>query len=136
MEWRLGEFGSPYHQGAAGTLNRVSEGLTVGGGLLLASLGRRRAAAVAGGALLLAGAVTERWAVFKAASSRPPTRRRRWARSGAGFARAALAARSAWRWRPDVRLRLCGPLGPLVRPPDQNVDAAPRLRYVASATSP
>ncbi len=66
MEWRLGEFASPYQQGAAGTLNRISEGLTVGGALLLASHGRHRAAAVASGALLLAGAAAKRWAVFKA----------------------------------------------------------------------
>jgi Polysulphide reductase, NrfD len=66
MEQRLGELGSPYHEGQAGRLNRISDVLTVAGGLLLASFGRRRGAAVASGALLLAGAAAKRWAVFKA----------------------------------------------------------------------
>jgi hypothetical protein len=66
MEQRLGELGSPYHEGVSGKLNRLADGLTVTGGLVLASLGRRRAGAVAGGALLLAGAAAKRWAVFKA----------------------------------------------------------------------
>ena len=66
MEQRLGELGSPYHEGQAGRLNRISEVLTVAGGLLLASFGRRRNAAIASGGLLLAGAAAKRWAVFKA----------------------------------------------------------------------
>jgi hypothetical protein len=66
MEQRLGDLGAPYHEGAAGKLNRIADGLTVGGGLLLASLGRRTPAAALGGALLLAGAAAKRWAVFKA----------------------------------------------------------------------
>jgi hypothetical protein len=66
MERRLGELASPYHEGTAGTLNRVAEALTVAGGLTLASLGRRRAGAIAGAGLLLAGGFAKRWAVFKA----------------------------------------------------------------------
>jgi len=66
MERRLGELGSTYHEGPAGKLARLADGLTVAGGLVLASLGPRRAAAVAGGAVVLAGAVAKRWSVFKA----------------------------------------------------------------------
>ncbi len=67
MEQRLGELGAPYHEGTAGKLNRLSEGLTVAGGFALASrFGGRRAGAVAAGALLLAGAAAKRWSVFKA----------------------------------------------------------------------
>jgi DMSO reductase anchor subunit len=66
MEQRLGELGTPYHEGAAGKLNRIADGLTVSGGLLLAAAGKRRSNAIAGSALLLAGAAAKRWAVFKA----------------------------------------------------------------------
>jgi DMSO reductase anchor subunit len=66
MERRLGELGSPYREGAAGTFNRLADALTVGGGLVLAGRGRRRSGAVAGGVLVLAGAAAKRWAVFKA----------------------------------------------------------------------
>jgi hypothetical protein len=75
MEQRLGDMGSPYHEGSAGRLNRLSEVLTVAGGFALASrLGGRRWGAVAGGGLLLAGAAAKRWSVFKAGfqSARDP----------------------------------------------------------------
>jgi DMSO reductase anchor subunit len=66
MKRRLGPLASAYKEGEAGRLEKISTGLTVAGGALLAVARRRRAAAVAGGALLLAGAVCKRWAVFKA----------------------------------------------------------------------
>jgi hypothetical protein len=67
MEQDLGELGKPYHEGAAGNLNRVSGALTVAGGFALASrLGSRRSGAAIGGALLLAGALAKRWSVFRA----------------------------------------------------------------------
>jgi Polysulphide reductase, NrfD len=66
MEQRLGELADPYREGTAGKLNRIADGLTVSGGVVLAAAGKRRPAAVAGSALLLAGAAAKRWAVFKA----------------------------------------------------------------------
>ena len=66
MERQLGELASPYHEEQAGKLTRLADGLTVAGGLMLASLGRRRAGAAAGGGLLLAGTLAKRWAIFKA----------------------------------------------------------------------
>jgi hypothetical protein len=75
MERRLGFVGEPYHQGAAGTLNWVAKGATLGGAWLLGRGGRRsRGAAVAGGALLLGGELAMRWSVFKAGfqSARDP----------------------------------------------------------------
>jgi hypothetical protein len=66
MDRRLGDLAQPYKEGAAGKLERISTGLTVAGGALLAGAGRRRAAAIAGGSLLLAGAVCKRWSIFKA----------------------------------------------------------------------
>ena len=75
MEHRLGFLGEPYHQGAAGALNRFAKASTLAGAWLLGRRGRRsRGAAVAGGALVLAGEVALRWCVFKAgfASARDP----------------------------------------------------------------
>jgi formate-dependent nitrite reductase membrane component NrfD len=66
MERRLGTLGEPYRGGPAGRLARISDALTVVGGLAIARAERRRAAAVAGGGLVLAGAVCKRWSIFKA----------------------------------------------------------------------
>jgi polysulfide reductase-like protein len=66
MEQRLGELGRPYHQGAAGRLNRLGDAMTSTGAMVVGAFGRRRAAAAAGGALVLAGALCKRWAVFRA----------------------------------------------------------------------
>jgi hypothetical protein len=74
MERRLGFVGEPYRQGTAGTLARVSKGLTTAGALLLSRGRRSRAAAVAGSALVLGGEAALRFAVFKAGfqSARDP----------------------------------------------------------------
>jgi hypothetical protein len=104
MERRLGELSEPYGTGAAGTLKRVSAGLTISGAALVGAAGRRRAGAVAGGALLLGGAVCERWSIFRAgfqSAADPrytvaPQRRgvREGARRGASRAAAGRAMRS------------------------------------------
>jgi len=75
MERRLGELGEPYHVGRARTLKRAALGLTLAGGLALATAGRRsRVVALGGGAVTLAGAACERWAIFQAGreSARDP----------------------------------------------------------------
>jgi hypothetical protein len=75
MERRLGFLGEPYRQGTAGTLARLSKGLTAAGAGVLALAGRRsRAAAVGGGTLVLAGELLLRWSVFRAGyqSARDP----------------------------------------------------------------
>jgi hypothetical protein len=67
--------GEPYHKGAAGMLNRISEAATLGGAALLALRGRRsRTASVVGSSLVLAGEVALRWSVFRAGfqSARDP----------------------------------------------------------------
>lgn len=69
MEQRLSRLGvgEPYHEGRAGTYNKLATALTAAGAGALALRGRRsRAWAAAGGALLTAGAVAERWAIFRA----------------------------------------------------------------------
>jgi DMSO reductase anchor subunit len=66
MDRRLGELAKSYKEGTPAKLERLSTGLTIAGGALLAGAGRRRLAAVAGGALLLAGAACKRWSIFKA----------------------------------------------------------------------
>jgi hypothetical protein len=69
MERRLSRrgVGEPYHEGRAGTYNKLATAFTAVGAGALALRGRRsRAWAVAGGALLTAGAVAERWAIFRA----------------------------------------------------------------------
>ncbi len=67
MEWRLGEQGEPYQQGAAARFRRVSRVAGAAGALLLASRGHSsRAAAVASGLLLSGAALSTRWSVFKA----------------------------------------------------------------------
>jgi hypothetical protein len=67
MEQKLGDLGTPYHEGPAGTFSRVAQFLTGAGGMVLAGWGRRRrGAAVAGAGAVLAGALLERWAVYKA----------------------------------------------------------------------
>ncbi|HWH09989.1 MAG TPA: NrfD/PsrC family molybdoenzyme membrane anchor subunit [Solirubrobacteraceae bacterium] len=68
MEGRLGELGSPYHEGgAAATVARSAKALTAAGGLLVAARargGRRRP--VLGALALLGGSGLERWAIFRA----------------------------------------------------------------------
>jgi formate-dependent nitrite reductase membrane component NrfD len=66
MHRRLGPLDSSYTEGTAGRLGKISRGLMLGGGGLLAVAGRRRSLAVAGGSLLLAGAACRRWSTFKA----------------------------------------------------------------------
>jgi hypothetical protein len=75
MERRLGPLvAEPYREGPSGRYAKLSKGLTVAGGAVLALAGRRRFGAIAGGVLLLAGGACQRWAVFKAgfASARDP----------------------------------------------------------------
>jgi len=75
MERGLGDLGAPYHEGPAGRLARVSQGLTAAGAGILAWRGSRsRAAAAAGGLLIVSGALAERWTVFRAGfqSARDP----------------------------------------------------------------
>lgn len=67
MEARMGLAAEPYHQAAAGRLNRLARVLTAGGALAGAALGRRsRLGAVASGAALVAGSICTRFAVFSA----------------------------------------------------------------------
>lgn len=67
MEHRLGEVGTPYHEGVAGKLGMAAKALTTAGAATIALRGRRsRAAALTGAALVTAGSVCERWSVFRA----------------------------------------------------------------------
>jgi hypothetical protein len=67
MEHRLGEVGTPYHEGVAGKLGMAAKALTTAGAATIALGGRRsRTAALAGAALVTAGSICERWSVFKA----------------------------------------------------------------------
>jgi hypothetical protein len=67
MEWRLGEVGEVYRQGAAGKLAWAAKALAGTGALLLARRGARsRRAAALGGALVCAGELCLRWSVFRA----------------------------------------------------------------------
>jgi formate-dependent nitrite reductase membrane component NrfD len=75
MEWRLGEVGEVYHQGAAGKLAWAAKSLAGTGAALLATRGRRsRTAATLGGAMVCAGELCLRWSVYKAGfqSARDP----------------------------------------------------------------
>jgi formate-dependent nitrite reductase membrane component NrfD len=67
MEHRLGEVGTPYHEGAAGKLGMAAKALTTAGAATIALGGRRsRTATLAGAALVTAGSVCERWSVLRA----------------------------------------------------------------------
>jgi hypothetical protein len=75
MEFRLGQVGEVYRQGAAGKFSWAAKGLSVAGAALLARRGHKsRASAVLGGALVCAGELCLRWSVFKAGfqSARDP----------------------------------------------------------------
>lgn len=75
MEQSMGLSAETLHTGRAGTLMRLSQGLTVAGAIGTASLGRRsRVAAALSGAALVAGSVCTRFAVFEAgqASAKDP----------------------------------------------------------------
>ncbi len=75
MRRRLGDIGTVYREGAAGTLSRLSMCLSIAGAGLLCAAGRRsRAARLVGGAAVLAGSAAQRFAVFRAGiqSARDP----------------------------------------------------------------